>query len=299
MSTTEISPASLKAKTLSEALKKASGSLSAVAARMVTPDKLIKIAVAAAQRTPLLLECSPSSIVRAVIQGAELGLVPGSALNQAYLVPFKNKNTQAWEAQLIISAQGLAELAYRSGMVSFVDVDVVYEGDEFEFSKGLNPELRHVPKGVTSDPAKITHAYIIVALKDGGKVFRVMTRADIERLKQRSPSVRGGSRSPWDTDYAEMARKSVAKNGFKYVPKCIEVARAIALDNAAETEDWTGLDFDAPEARDFIDVEASSEAETSPTVKSVESKIKAKATSIDDAYDGPTVQEGEDQGGLV
>ena len=105
--------------------------MSAVAAKMVTPEKLIKIAIAAAQRTPLLLQCNAASIVRAVIQGAELGLTPGSALNQAYLVPFKNKSG-GYDAQLIVSAQGFAELAYRSGLVSFIISEVVYEGDEFE-----------------------------------------------------------------------------------------------------------------------------------------------------------------------
>lgn len=269
-----------KIQTLAEALHKAAPSLSAVAARMVTPDKLIKIAIAAAQRTPLLLECTPQSIVRAVIQGAELGLTPGSALNQAYLVPFKNTKNNNWEAQLIVSAQGLAELAYRSGLVSFVDVDVVYEGDEFTFEKGLNPVLRHVPTGQTSDSAKITHAYIVVGLKSGERVFKVMTRADVERIKARSPSVKSGSRSPWDTDYAEMARKTVAKNGFKYVPKSIEVARAIALDNAQESGDWTNVDFEATEA--LPDGSAIQVEETS-AIKELESKTakKTKDTPIE------------------
>lgn len=246
MAENTVSPAQTKLKTLSEALARSSKSLSQVAARVVTPDKLIKIAIAAAQRTPLLLDCTPQSIVRSVMQGAEIGLTPGSALNQAYLVPFKNKNG-TWDAQLIVSAQGLAELAYRSGMVSFVDIEVVYEGDVFEFEKGLNPILRHIPKGLTSDPAKITHAYMVVGLKDGARVFRVMTRTEIERIKGRSQSAKQGY-GPWTTDYAEMARKTVAKNGFKYVPKSIEVARAVALDNAIESGEWGGLDFDLPES---------------------------------------------------
>lgn len=238
-----ILPAQERMKTLVEALGKAKGSMSAVAAKVVTPDKLIKIAIAAAQRTPALLECTPASIVRAVMQGAELGLTPGSALNSAYLVPFKNGNT--WEAQLIISAQGLTELAYRSGMVSFILSEVVYEGDQFTYKLGLNPELEHVPTDETIDPTKITHAYMVVGLKDGTRAFRVMTRKGIDRIRGIS---KAGQSGPWVNHYAEMARKTVIKNGMKYVPKSIEVAKAIALDNAQETGDYTGIDFDIPEA---------------------------------------------------
>ena len=264
-------------RTLVEALQKAKGSMSAVAAKVVTPDKLIKIAVAAAQRTPLLLQCTPASIVRAVMQGAELGLTPGSALNSAYLVPFKNTKTNEWEAQLIVSAQGLSELAYRSGLVSFILAEVVYDGDEFNYKLGLNPELDHVPTDETIDPSKITHAYMVVGLKDGTRAFRVLTRKGIDRIMQRSPSVKSGNNSPWNTDYAEMARKTVIKNGMKYVPKSIEVAKAIALDNAIETGDYTSIDFDIPEAlpEGLGTLEESNPPQDSAT-KKLADKVKAK-----------------------
>lgn len=248
--------------TLKESLQSAHKSMQMVAASVVTPDKLIKIALVAAQRTPLLLQCTPQSIVRSVMQGAELGLVPGSALNHAYLVPFKNG--EVYEAQLIPSAQGLTELMYRSGLVAFVTSEVVYEGDEFEYELGLEPKLRHVPKDETIDSSKIIYAYMVVGLKDGSRVFRVMTRKGIDRIREKSKAKNSG---PWVSDYAEMARKTVIKNGSKYVPKSIEVARAVALDNAADTGDWSGLDFDMDEP--VIDVEAAD----SPTVDRVTEKV--------------------------
>lgn len=277
--------AKLQLQTLSDALKRASGSMSAVAAKMVTPEKLIKIAIAAAQRTPLLLQCNAASIVRAVIQGAELGLTPGSALNQAYLVPFKNKSG-GYDAQLIVSAQGFAELAYRSGLVSFIISEVVYEGDEFEYELGLNPIMRHIPRDETIDPAKITHAYMVVGLKDGTKAFRVMTRKAIDRIMSRSPGK--GQSGPWTTDYAEMARKTVIKNGMKFVPKSIEVARAVALDNAIESGDYSILEFDSPES-----LPEPEPAES--TVERVAGKAARKAAEVavesegEDPYTGPVV----------
>lgn len=235
--------ASSPLKTLQDSLKQAAPAMSAVAAKMVTPDKLIKIAVAAAQRTPLLLQCTPQSIVRAVIQGAELGLTPGSALNQAYLVPFKNGST--YEAQLIVSAGGLCELAYRTGLVSSIDVEVVYEGDEFEYELGLTRKLRHIPADETIDATKITHAYAIVTFKDGTTAFKVMTRKGIDRIRNISKAKDSG---PWVGHYAEMAKKTVVKNLMKYIPKSIEVMRAVALDNAQESGDYSLVDFDSVEA---------------------------------------------------
>ena len=43
------------------------------------------------------------------------------------------------------SDKGLLDLAYRSGEVSTVMAQVVYENDEFEYSFGLEPKLVHRP----------------------------------------------------------------------------------------------------------------------------------------------------------
>ena len=277
-------------KTLADALQKASKSLSAVAARMVTPERLIKIAIAAAQRNPTLLQCTPQSIVRAVMQGAELGLTPGSALNTSYLVPFRNKtgDTWTWEAQLIVSAQGYSELAYRSGLVQSISAEVVYKGDEFEYELGLDPKLRHIPMDETVDAKDITHAYMVVCLKDGAKVFRVMTRKAIDRIRDRAP---GGKSGPWVTDYAEMARKTVVKNGMKFVPKSTEVARAVAFDNAQESGDVIDM-FESPEA-----LEGGMTALPEPSqVERVAGKIAGLASENDEQfefeepYTGPPVK---------
>jgi recombination protein RecT len=223
-----------------------------------------------------------------VIQGAELGLTPGSALNSAYLVPFKNNTNggEVWEAQLIVSAQGLCELIYRSGLVSFVSAEVVYRGDDFVYELGLEPKLLHIPMDETIDPAEITHAYMVVGLKDGSRIFKVMTRKAIDRIRDRSPQ--GGTKGPWKDHYAEMARKTVIKNGSKYVPKSIEVARAVALDHAQETGDFSALDFDTPDAL----------PETSAPALGTSAKVAGQIiTPAADEYN--PFEEGEDQGVLA
>lgn len=240
MSDAKIVPANQRMKDLKVLLDKRKGSLSAVAAKMIRPETLVSVAISAAQSNPKLLECSPDSIFRCLLQSAELGLMAGSALNQAFLVPYKGN------AQLIVSATGLCELAYRTGMVADVTAEAVFKGDVFEYELGLNPILRHIPRAESIDPNDITHVYAVVSLTNGHKKFKIMSRAEVLRIQGMSRSAGFG---PWVDHWAEMAKKTVVRAVLKYVPKSVEVARAIALDNAHDTGNYALAEFDTPEAQ--------------------------------------------------
>lgn len=73
------------------------------------------------------------------MQSAQLGLEPGSALGQAYLVPYGN------QCQLILGYRGMIDLARRSGQVLSLSAFAVHEGDEFSYQLGLHPDIHHVP----------------------------------------------------------------------------------------------------------------------------------------------------------
>lgn len=226
--------------TIKTALVTALPSIKAIAARHLTPDRLLKIALAATQRNKSLLACEVVSMVRAVIGCAELGLEP-NALGHAYLVPFKN------QVQLIIGYRGLVELAYRSGQIKDITCECVFEGDEFEYALGTDTRVSHIPRDQV-DPKKITHAYAVIRFASGGQAVKVMTRAQIERIRAGSPA---GNKGPWVDHYGEMARKTVLRNAMKYVPMSIELRKAEASDYAYETGDLSALEeFEA------IDVQA-------------------------------------------
>jgi len=255
--------------TIKTALQNAKGSISAVAAKHLTPDRLLKVALAACQRQPGLLKCSSVSLVQSVVGCAELGLEP-NALGHAYLVPYGEVAT------LIVGYRGLLELAYRSGRILDVTSECVFEGDEFEYKLGTDPYINHVPQGET-EHEKCTHAYCIIRFKDGGQVMRVMTKKQLDAIRGRSKASRNG---PWVTDTVEMYRKSVLRNTLKYCPMSIEMAKAEAVDIKADTGEETFGDFD------WIDA-----APVEETPKNGTEQLKAKIGN-------PELNEEETQGTL-
>lgn len=212
-------------------LEAAKSSMAMVVPKHVTPDRLIKLALVAASRTPLLLQCDAKSIVQGVMTAAQLGLDCGGVLGSAYLVPFKNaKNGGRYEAQLIVGYRGLVDLARRSGEIDTIEAHVVYANDKFEVAFGLDPVLRHVPC-LTDEAGEPVLVYGIARLKDGGRQVEVMTRSQVERIRSRS---RAGQSGPWVSDWSEMARKTVVRRLCKYLPLSPELADALAVDEKVE-----------------------------------------------------------------
>jgi recombination protein RecT len=200
--------------------------------RHLKPDRLIKLAVMATKRQPALANCSMDSVFMSLLQAAELGLEPSGTLGGAYLIPYKGQCT------LQIGYRGLVDLARRSGVLEQVEAHVVYEGDSFECEFGLAPKLRHVPDLSLAgrgerDGARLVYA--VARLKGGAVHTEVMAAPEIERIRVRAMARRKpGSETPWDTDWAEMAKKTVVKRLCKYLPLSPEMVRAFELEDDAE-----------------------------------------------------------------
>jgi recombination protein RecT len=263
-------------------------SLAQVAPKHLTPDRITKIALSAISRNPTLLQCTQSSILKAVMAAAELGLEPGGILGHAYLVPFWNtkagKGRGAFECVLITGYRGKVELARRSGVVASLMARVVFEKDKLEYELGLDERLRHVPFTGAGDPGPMTHVYAIAVMKDGTKLFDVMTAAQVEAIHQRSQSYRtsvskGWKESgPWVTDSLEMARKTVVHRLCKYLPLAPDkpehtpFLKAQAAEDRAESGDgWTGNPYG-------IDPDDDGELEGEP-----QPVVQGTATALDEA----------------
>ena len=213
--------------TVRAALEKMKPQLAMALPRHLTPDRLVRVAMTAAQNTPKLLECDRTSVYAAVVTCAQLGLEPDGVLGQAYLIPYGDK------VQFIPGYKGLISLARNSGEVVSIGAHEVCERDEFRFAFGLHEDLHHVP--ARGDRGEITHFYAIARFRDGGHHWDVMTREEVDTIRDNSQGYRtakrfaknGAINSPWAQHYVEMGKKTVIRRIAKYLPLSVQQTAAI------------------------------------------------------------------------
>lgn len=238
----------------------------------MNPDRMARIATTVVRQTPALARCTPESFLGALLTAAQLGLEPGP-LGEAYLVPYGR------EVTFIPGYRGLIKLAYQSGEVSTIDAQVVRDGDEFDYGLGLDPYLTHKPK-LSEEIGTPIAVYAVCIRKDGAKSFRVMSVAEIERIRRRSKASNNG---PWKTDWESMAKKTVIKQLAKFMPLASENF------NAANVHDGT-IRVDRG---DLIDVAPHyAEGEIADDTRQVESG-DSDSTAGDEPVDTPTPEVGE------
>jgi len=188
----------------------------------ITPERLIRVALTAANKAPNLLLCSPESVVQALLVCAQAGLEPDDRL--AHLIPYHTK--EGWKVQVIFGFKGLIALALRNGIDS-VFADKVCEKDDF--TAGVvsgNKEIRHlVDWKKDRGPA---YAYYCVTKKGSTIDFEVMTLAEVKSIQARS---KAGGNGPWVTDFDEMAKKTVVRRMSKRWDLIAEIRDAVCADD--------------------------------------------------------------------
>lgn len=224
---------------------------------VITPERFTRMALNALNNTPKLAECTQMSFLGALMSAAQLGLEPNTPLGQAYLIPYKNKGVL--ECQFQIGYKGLLDLVYRNDMVQTVQAQTVYEHDEFRYSLGLNSELVHVP--ALSDRGEPVAFYALFKLENGGYGFEVMSRPDMDAFAKKYSKGISSAYSPWNTNYEDMAKKTVIKRVLKFAPLKSDFQRALSNDGTIKTEFAVDMSEVVPE--DIIDVEEGEVIETS------------------------------------
>lgn len=199
--------------------------------RAITADRFMRIVLTEVRQNPRLLECTPESFMACVMDAAQLGLEPGP-LGHAYLVPFRDSKKRTTECSLILGYKGLIDLARRSGEITSIKARAVHEHDQFRYSEGLQDELVHEPN-LDGDRGQAVRFYAVALFKNGGHAFRVMSRAEVDKIRARSRAKDDG---PWVSDYETMACKTVIRQlaNRGELPLTIEAAEAISTDEARE-----------------------------------------------------------------
>ena len=221
---------SQKPKKMQDYIKKMQGEIAKALPSVLTPERFTRITLSALSTNAKLAETTPQSFLGAMMTAAQLGLEPNTPLGQAYLIPYRNHGVL--ECQFQLGYKGLIDLAYRSGEVSTIQAHVVYENDEFEYELGLDPKLRHVP--AKSDRGAPVFFYAVFRTKDGGYGFDVMSVDDV-RAHARKYS-KAFSNGPWQTNFEEMAKKTVLKRVLKYAPLKTDFVRGLTADETIKTQ---------------------------------------------------------------
>jgi recombination protein RecT len=203
------------------------GAIARALPRHMDVDRMTRLVLTAFRTNPQLMACSRPSLAGCIMTACQLGLEPNTPMGFCYLIPRRIKGKP--ECTFLLGYQGMMELARRSGMTSYVQAEIVREGDIFDFEKGLMPKLSHRPAG--SVGSQVTHAYAIAHMKDSPPIFEVLSRDEIEARRSRSPASKGG---PWVTDYEAMCKKTAIRALFNWLPRSAELQRVHALEVASE-----------------------------------------------------------------
>lgn len=209
-----------------------------------------QFAIQAIQNNDYLAKIAQSnlaSLQNAIINVAAIGISLNPANKHAYLVPRDGK------VCLDISYMGLLHLAMSTGSILWGQCKLVHENDSYE-SNGLDKAPTH-KYNAFKDRGSVIGGYCTVKTADGDYLTEEMTLDDINGIRDRSQGFKSGKRSPWLTDWSEMARKTIVKRASKYWPKVDRLDTAIHHLNTDNNEGLGDIETDiTPINQDQINV---------------------------------------------
>lgn len=240
LATTSDKPATLKSLLNTENQRK---QFAAALPKHLSADRFCRVATTALMRVHNLSQCTQESFMKCLLDLSAWGIEPDG--RRAHLIPFKrrskNKATGQWEevleCTLILDWKGLAELALRSGMIAKLHADLVCENDEFAYDIG---EILHHRIDFRKERGEPYAAYAMAETKDGAKFVQVMTKAEIEGIRNNSQGYKAfkegyAKQSPWVDSPGEMWKKTAFRRLAKWLPL------------SAEFRDATSAEDDEPE----------------------------------------------------
>jgi recombination protein RecT len=214
-------PASLKSIISSDAMKQ---QFATALPSHLSADRFARVAITALTRTPKLQSCTQESFFKCLLDLSAMGLEPDG--RRAHLIPYGR------ECTLVLDFKGLAELVRRSGDVVKIHSDVVCENDTFSHSMGDVTEHTY---DISKDRGAVIAAYSQVTLKNGAVQSEIMSKAEIDAIKNKS---RAGRSGPWVDHYNQMACKTVFRRLTKWLTLSPEVMDAVS---AAEKTEFAEL----------------------------------------------------------
>ncbi len=277
--------------------------------------RFISSIISAVQATPVLQECTNSSILNAALLGEALNLSPSPQLGQVYLVPYDNKNKGVKEAQFQLGYKGYIQLAIRSGQYKKLNVlaikkgelirfDPLYEEIEvnlmenewerenadtigyyamFEYTNGFKKAMYWSREKMLAHADKYSKAFHMNAVVSNNQKFSRVSYEDF--LAGKYPEGDSWKYSSfWYKDFDGMAYKTMLRQLIsKWGIMSIDLIQAIDADMAVIREDGTA-DYVEMEEAPKDNVVAEQEVEVPPEGTPVQESTKAPETSVEDDF---------------
>lgn len=176
--------------------------------KTLSSERMVRIALNALQKTPTLALCDQTTFFNCMLTLSQYGLEPDGRV--AHLIPRKNGKTGKYYCTLMIDYKGIVELLQRTGKIQKIHSELVCENDDFEYNMG---EVTKHKINFRKPRGEVYACWCCVTLKDGSTQYEVMSRDDIEKVRDRSMAKDNG---PWVTDWGEMAKKTVFRRLSKW-----------------------------------------------------------------------------------
>lgn len=222
-------------------------------------ERMTRVALTLMRSNPELQQCHPASFIGALLTCAQLGVEPGP-LGHAYIVPFRNKKTGTKEATFILGYKGMIDLARRSGKLHKITAHTVYQREidegRFKVLYGSDERLHHDPMLFGERGPAV--AYYAIAWIEGQTepIFQVLSAADVDKFRRRSPTQREQPSGPWVTDFQAMAWKTCVRRLGTWLPQSVEYAAAVGNDDtvryASAGQIMNVVDMPAPPREDGL-----------------------------------------------
>ena len=207
--------------------------------------------------SPKIQNCTPGSVGRAIMQCVEMGLLPDG--REAAIVPYGKKAT------LIPMIRGRRKMARAAIAGLYLRDRIVYSGDHFIHEEGMAPRLVHRPSqklDADRSDEQVLCAYGVARVPGADDPeFEVLYVPELLRSRSRSIAwTKGqeGRRGPWESDFAEMCRKTAMGAVLKRLPQkpgfpefaggIEEIGDALAVEGAYEDDTVERIDWDAAPA---------------------------------------------------
>jgi recombination protein RecT len=216
------------------------------------------------RKQPALLSCNPETIKTAIFDAAAIGIIPGVGERPlGYLIAYGK------DCAFQLSYFGRLYLMRKfANLVSF-RLAAVFEGDHFKVEYNqIGSFWEHTPKAMDTSPEKLTHVWIEGTFKGADGIeraeFHYITRADVERVRQKSRQKDVG---PWKNDYVPMAIKTCINQFAKYKQTSPIVKGAVRREEYREQVGGSQWDIDAtwePDEGDAAPVSTQESGDAAP-----------------------------------